>query len=231
MRSFFGPLHLLFFAESFAHHFVHRRLDKSRCDRLTVTIALSVIRDHMPVVHDVGAQFRQRLDQLHEPGIGLTEGLDRGLHHAILPHAFSPLPCHSDHFSPSIWSCICSPNTASHCTRPLPYWPNTVSFIVRRCQSKICVALGLISNWSCRSVSSPSERKVISWFIWKSCECNTSYRRRCDLVSRVCTNPKRLSEGVLSSSSSSKLRILLPTMTSNLCFLSNKWPTSHTNTP
>src|SRR5262245_39315511 len=35
-------------------------------------------------------------------------------------------------------------------------------------------------------------------------------------------NPKRLSEGVLSSSPSAKLRILLPTMTSNLCVLSTQ---------
>src|SRR6266852_4676849 len=81
------------------------------------------------------------------------------------------------------------------------------------------MALGLISTWSCRSESLPSERKVIAWFICKSWDCNTSCRRPFDLVSSVCTNPKRLSEGVLPSSSSSKLRILLPTMTSNLCFL------------
>src|SRR4029434_10141842 len=87
----------------------------------------------------------------------------------------------------------------------------------------ICVALGLSSNWSFRSVSSPSERNVIAWFICTSCDCNTSYRRRFDFVSSVCTNPKRLSEGVLSpSSASAKLNILLPTMTSKLCFLSNQ---------
>src|SRR5215510_2091419 len=85
------------------------------------------------------------------------------------------------------------------------------------------MALGLISTWSCRSVSSPSERKVIAWFICKSWDCHTSYRSRLDFVSSVCTNPKRLSEGVLSSASpSSKLRILLPTMTSNLCCLSTQ---------
>src|SRR5215217_5150040 len=38
MCSFFGPLHLLFLAESFAHYFVHRRLHKPRRDRLTVVI-------------------------------------------------------------------------------------------------------------------------------------------------------------------------------------------------
>jgi hypothetical protein len=57
-----GPLHLLFFAESFAHHFVHRRLHKPGRDRLAVAIALSVIRDQMPVVHDVRMQCRQRLE-------------------------------------------------------------------------------------------------------------------------------------------------------------------------
>src|SRR5262250_1486152 len=50
MRPFFRPLHLLFLAESFAHHFVHGRLHKSRRDRLAVTISLTVIRDQVPVV-------------------------------------------------------------------------------------------------------------------------------------------------------------------------------------
>jgi hypothetical protein len=88
MRPFFGPLHLLFFAKSFAHHFVHRRLDKSRCDRLTITISLTIIRDHVLVVHDGGAQLRQRLDQWREPGIGLPEGLDRGLQTVHLAQRF-----------------------------------------------------------------------------------------------------------------------------------------------
>src|SRR5262249_3814292 len=47
------------------------------------------------------------------------------------------------------------------------------------------VALGLTSNWSCRSESLPSERKVMAWFICKPCDRNTSYRRRFDFVSRV----------------------------------------------
>src|SRR4030095_6606656 len=48
---------------------------------------------------------------------------------SILPSALSTCPCHSDHFRRSILSRMASPNTASHCTRPLPYWSNTVSFI------------------------------------------------------------------------------------------------------
>ena len=44
-RPFFGPSHLLFLAESFAHHFVHCRLHKSRRDRLAVTISLTIRRD------------------------------------------------------------------------------------------------------------------------------------------------------------------------------------------
>ena len=64
-------------AESFAHHFVHRRLHKPRRDRLAVVIPLPVIRDQVPVVHDIRAQLRQRLDQLREPGIRLAEGLNR----------------------------------------------------------------------------------------------------------------------------------------------------------
>ena len=66
---------------------------------------------------------------------------------------------------------------------------------------------------------------MISWFICKFCECNTSYRRRLGRVSSVWTNPKRLSEGVRSSSPSPILSILLPTMTSKLCFLSTQWRT------
>src|SRR5215467_8765195 len=48
----------------------------------------------------------------------------------IFASALSTCPCHSDHLRRSIWSRIASPNTASHCTRPLPNWPKTVSFIV-----------------------------------------------------------------------------------------------------
>src|SRR6266851_8943848 len=53
MRSFFGPLHLLFLAESSAHHFVHRRLHKPRRNRLAVVVPLAVIRDQVPVVRDI----------------------------------------------------------------------------------------------------------------------------------------------------------------------------------
>src|SRR5438067_9853831 len=79
MGPFFGPLHLLFLAESFADHFVDRRLHKARRDRLAVVIALPIIRNHMPVMRDIRAQLRQRLDQSREPGIRLFEGRDRGL--------------------------------------------------------------------------------------------------------------------------------------------------------
>src|SRR4029450_1930867 len=48
---------------------------------------------------------------------------------SILPRDLSTCPCHSDHCRRSIFSPIASPRTASHATRPLPYWPNTVSFI------------------------------------------------------------------------------------------------------
>src|SRR5712691_4240250 len=61
-----------------------------------------------------------------------------------------------------------------------------------------------------------------SWFICKPCECNTSYKRRFGLVSSVCTQPKRLLEGGLSASSSPKARVLLPTMTSKLCFFAHQ---------
>src|SRR5262247_2862032 len=78
MRPFFRPLHLLLLTEAFAHDFVHRRLHKPGRDRLAVTISLTVIRDQVPIVHDVSPQPRQRLDQSREPSIGLTEGLERG---------------------------------------------------------------------------------------------------------------------------------------------------------
>src|SRR5215475_2941443 len=62
----------------------------------------------------------------------------------------------------------------------------------------------------------------MSWFICKPCACNTSYKRRFGFVSSVCTKPKRLLEGALSASSSRKLSVLLPTMTSKLCFLAHQ---------
>src|SRR5215470_2502560 len=88
MRPFFGPLHLLFFAESSAHHFVHRRFHKSRRDRLTVTISLTVIRDQVPVVPDIRAQLHQRLDQSSVSGIRLLEGLNRDLQSVDLTQSF-----------------------------------------------------------------------------------------------------------------------------------------------
>ena len=92
MGTFFGPLHLLFLAESFTDHFVDRRLHKARRDRLAVVIALPVIRDHVPVVHDIRVQLRQRLDQSREPGIRLFEGRDRGLEIVDLAKRFIDLP-------------------------------------------------------------------------------------------------------------------------------------------
>jgi len=79
MRPFFGPLPLVFLAESFADPFVDRRLDKPRRARLAVVLALPIIRDAGPVVHDRHAQLRQRLDQSREPGLRLVAGLDGGL--------------------------------------------------------------------------------------------------------------------------------------------------------
>src|SRR5215831_12223560 len=64
---------------------------------------------------------------------------------------------------------------------------------------------------------------VISWFICKPCACNTSCRRRFGLASSyVWTNPKRLCQGVSSSAPLPKRSVLLPTMTSKLCFLSTQ---------
>src|SRR5712691_2848909 len=74
-------------------------------------------------------------------------------------------------------------------------------------------------------------QKGISWFICKPCECNTSYKRRFGFVSSVCTKPKRLLEGALSASFSVKLSVLLPTMTSKLCFLANQLRTSPPSMP
>src|SRR6266478_4508503 len=91
MRPFFRPLHLLLLAESSAHYFVYRRLDKPRRDRLTVVIALPVIRDHVPVVHNRRPQLRQRLDQAREPGIGLAEGFNRALQVIDLAQRFVDL--------------------------------------------------------------------------------------------------------------------------------------------
>src|SRR6266478_5313429 len=91
MGTFFGPLHLLLLAESFADHFVDRRLHTARRDRLAVVIALPIIRNHMPVMHDIRAQLRQGLDQSREPGIRLFEGRDRGLEIVDLAKRFIDL--------------------------------------------------------------------------------------------------------------------------------------------
>src|SRR4029450_6968919 len=91
MGPYFGPLHLLFLAESFADHFVDRRLYKARRDRLAVVIALPVIRDHLPVVPDTRAQLRQRLDQSRESDIRCFEGRDRGLEIVDLAKRFIDL--------------------------------------------------------------------------------------------------------------------------------------------
>src|SRR5712692_2532056 len=88
MRPFFRPLHLLLLAEAFAHHFVHRRLHKPGRNRLAVAIALSVIRVQMPVVYDVSALLRLRLDQSRILGICPLEGLDRALQIVNLAQRF-----------------------------------------------------------------------------------------------------------------------------------------------
>jgi hypothetical protein len=46
----------------------------------------------MPVVHDVRAQLRQRLDQSRIPGICPLEGLDRALQIVNLAQRFVHLP-------------------------------------------------------------------------------------------------------------------------------------------
>ena len=75
MRPFFGPLHLLFLAESPAHYLIHRRFHKPCRDRLAMAVSLTVIRDQVPVVPDIRAQLRQRLDQSSVPGIRLLAEL------------------------------------------------------------------------------------------------------------------------------------------------------------
>src|SRR5262245_53138866 len=57
MRTPFAPLHLLFFAEAFAHDLVHGRLDKPRGYRLAIPIPLAIIRDQVRIVHDIGAEL------------------------------------------------------------------------------------------------------------------------------------------------------------------------------
>jgi hypothetical protein len=76
MCTGFGPLHLLFFTEAFAHHLIHRGLHKTCRDRLSIVIPLPVIRYQVPVVPDIRAQRRERLDQGIEPGIRPVEGRD-----------------------------------------------------------------------------------------------------------------------------------------------------------
>src|SRR4029434_5915164 len=69
-------------------------------------------------------------------------------------------------------------------------WGSSSSCTTSASEAKRCF-LRSLSYWSRKTLESnkSAERKVISWLIWKSCACNTSYRRRFDLVSSVCTNP------------------------------------------
>jgi hypothetical protein len=68
MRTFFGPLHLLFLAESFAHHFVHGRLHEARRNRLTMAIPLAIVRDQMRIVLDVRPELLHSFNQLLKLG-------------------------------------------------------------------------------------------------------------------------------------------------------------------
>jgi hypothetical protein len=77
MRTEFGPLHLLFFTESFAHHLSDRGLHETRRNRLAVALSLPIMWYHVPVVHHRRAQLQERFAQVSEPGIRLVEGLDR----------------------------------------------------------------------------------------------------------------------------------------------------------
>ena len=53
----FAPLHLLFFAEAFAHDLVHGRLYKPRGYGLATPIPLALIRDQVRIVHDICAEL------------------------------------------------------------------------------------------------------------------------------------------------------------------------------
>src|SRR5882724_3663427 len=79
MCTFFGPLHLLFLAESFAHHFVHCRLHEACRDRLTMAIPLAIVRDQMRIVLDVRAKLFDGFNQLLKLGIRLLEVVDQRL--------------------------------------------------------------------------------------------------------------------------------------------------------
>src|SRR5262245_16021199 len=74
-----GPRHLLFFAEAFAHPFVHGRLREARWARLTRAISLAIVRDQMRMVRDVGPERFDSLHQLFEFGIRLFESVDQRL--------------------------------------------------------------------------------------------------------------------------------------------------------
>src|SRR5437899_708377 len=164
MGTFFGPLHLLFLAESFADHLVYRRLHKARRARLAVVISLPVVRDHVPVVHDRRAQLRQRLDHVREPAIGLVQGLDRGLQTVDLAKRFVDLPMPQ---RPLQALALVPYRLTQHGLTLYQAFTELASYRQLHREMKP-VAFGLISHCSSRSVSSPSERKVIAWFICKS---------------------------------------------------------------
>ena len=111
---------LLFLAESFADHFVDRRLHKARRDRLAVVIALPIIRNHMPVMHDIRVQLCQRLDQSREPGIRLFEGRDRGLEIVDLAKRFIDLPMPRMAPKPSASSTACRAPLPAQQVPPVP---------------------------------------------------------------------------------------------------------------
>ena len=102
MRTRFGPLHLLFFTEAFAHDLMHRGLYKTHRDRLTLVISLLVIRYQVPVA----TIYVRNSDSAWRKGVNLAyvslKGAMDDSRSSTFPSALSTCPCHSDHFRRAI---------------------------------------------------------------------------------------------------------------------------------
>ena len=75
MGAALAPLHLLVLHHAFAHDLIHRRLDKTGRDPLTIAIAFSVVRDEFLIALHVGVQF---LDALQKFPSRFVRRVERG---------------------------------------------------------------------------------------------------------------------------------------------------------
>jgi hypothetical protein len=109
MRAALRPLHLLAFAEAFAHHLIHRGLDEPRGNRFAMTIPLAIVRNQVAVIPNICAEFFHSFAQLLELQIRLFKVVDQRLdiinlvkclvHIPMLQRPLQPLDFVSDYFA------------------------------------------------------------------------------------------------------------------------------------